>query len=139
MNGRLREVGGKSRTIETDPPTAYASLVRRDNIRGVIRHMHGGRYGQDTIDRMETFFENWTKASPLIFVNYEALYDHLKDIADALGVHFRRFPARRPRKSCAAEDVPERLLRLRERFDALPEFFVNDSARELSSHLNLDI
>lgn len=30
-----------------DPPTAYAPLVRRDNIRGVTRHMHSGQHGQD--------------------------------------------------------------------------------------------
>ena len=44
---------------------------------------------------MELFFESWTKASPLVFVKYEALYDHLKDISEALGVHFRRFPPHR--------------------------------------------
>jgi hypothetical protein len=99
----------------TDPQTAYASLVRRDNIRGVTRHMHGGQYGQDT---------HWTKASPLVFVKYEALYDHLKDISDALGVHFRRFPPHRPRKSHPADDELEKLLVLREHFEALPSFFV---------------
>jgi hypothetical protein len=67
---------------------------------------------------MELFFENWTKASPLVFVKYEALYDHLKDISEALGVHFRRFPPHRPRKSHPPGAVPERLLRLRERFEA---------------------
>jgi hypothetical protein len=57
-------------------------------------------------------------------VKYEALYDHLKDISETLGVHFRRFPPNRPRKSHPAEDVPERLLKLRESFDAFPSFFV---------------
>jgi hypothetical protein len=47
--------------------TANASLIRRDNIRGVTRHMHGGQYGQDAIEGMEVFFENWTKTSPLVF------------------------------------------------------------------------
>lgn len=110
--------------LMADPPTAYASLVRRDNIRGVTRHMHGGQYGQDTVEGMELFFEHWTNASPLVFVKYEALYDHLKDISEALGVHFRRFPPHRPRKSHPAENVPGRLLALRENFEALPSFFV---------------
>jgi hypothetical protein len=110
--------------LMADPPTAYASLVRRDNIRGVTRHMHGGQYGQDTIEGMEAFFDHWTQASPLVFVKYEALYDHLSDIAAALGVHFRRFPSYRPRKSHPPDGVPERLLALRERFDALPNLFV---------------
>src|SRR5262245_26396526 len=112
--------------LMADPPTAYASLVRRDNIRGVTRHMHGGQYGQDTIEGMELFFEHWTKASPLVFVKYEALYDHLKDISEAIGVNFRRFPPHRQRKSHPAEDVPERLLVLRERFEALPGFSSRD-------------
>lgn len=110
--------------LMADPPTAYASLVRRDNIRGVTRHMHGGQYGQDTIEGMETFFEHWTKASSLVFVKYESLYDHLKDISKALGVRFRRFPRHRPRKSHPAEHVPEGLFALREQLNALPEFFV---------------
>jgi hypothetical protein len=114
--------------LMADPPTAYASLVRRDNIRGVTRHMHGGQYGQLTIEGMETFFEHWTKASPLVFVKYEALYDRLKDISEALGVHFRRFPPHRPRKSRSAEDVPERLIALRSSFDALPEFYVRGAS-----------
>jgi hypothetical protein len=109
----------------SDPPTAYASLVRRDNIRGVTRHMHGGQYGQDTIEGMELFFEHWTQARPLVFVKYEALYDHLKDISKALGVHFRRFPPHRPRKSHSPEDIPERLLELRQKFEALPDLFVH--------------
>ena len=86
--------------------------------------MHGGQYGQDTIEGMETFFEHWTQAWPLVFVKYEALYDHLPDIAKALSVHFRKFPPHRPRKSLPPEDVPERLLKLRERFNSLPNFFV---------------
>jgi hypothetical protein len=85
--------------------------------------MHGGQYGQDTIEGMELLFEHWTKASPLVFVNYEALYDHLKDIAEALDVDFRGFPPHRPRKSVPAENVPERLLTLKHRFDALPSFY----------------
>lgn len=116
--------------LMADPPTAYASLVRRDNIRGVTRHMHGGQYGQDTIKGMELFFESWTKASPLVFVKYEALYDHLEDISEVLGVHFRRFPPHRPRKSHSLENVPERLLKLRERFEELPEFYVKGSHNE---------
>lgn len=110
--------------LMADPPTAYASLVRRDNIRGVTRHMHGGQYGQDAIEGMEEFFEHWTNASPLVFVKYEALYDHLKDISEALGVNFRRFPPHRPRKSVPAENVDVRLLVLRERYRQLPEFLV---------------
>jgi hypothetical protein len=86
--------------------------------------MHGGQYGQCTVDGMEAFFDHWTKASPPLFVKYEALYDHLPDIAAALGVHFRRFPPHRPRKSHPPEDTSERLLELRERFNALPEFLV---------------
>jgi hypothetical protein len=124
--------------LMADPPTAYASLVRRDNIRGVTRHMHGGQYGQDTIEGMELFFDHWTNASLLVFVKYEALYDHLKDISDALGVHFRRFPPNRPRKSHPAEDVPVTLLKLRQRFEALPEFYVNESAPAVSSSPTLD-
>jgi hypothetical protein len=116
--------------LMADPPTAYASLVRRDNIRGVTRHMHGGQYGQDTIAGMELFFEHWTKVSPLVFVKYEALYDHLKDISEALGLHFRRFPPHRPRKSHPADGVPEKLLVLREHFEALPSFFVRTSANQ---------
>jgi hypothetical protein len=112
--------------LMADPPTAYASLVRRDNIRGVTRHMHGGQYGQDTIEGMELFFEHWTKASPLVFVKYEALYDHLKDISAALGVHFRRFPPHRPRKSRLSECVPETLIKLRMQYEALPEFFTRE-------------
>jgi hypothetical protein len=38
-----------------DPPTAYGSLVRRDNIRGVTRHMNGGQYGQYTVKGMGPF------------------------------------------------------------------------------------
>ena len=87
-----------------DPPTAYASLVRRDNSRRITRHMHGGQYGQCTIEGMETFFEDWTRARPLVCVMYKALYDHLPDIAAALGVHFRRFPPHRPRKLHPAPD-----------------------------------
>ncbi len=87
--------------------------------------MHGGQYGQDTIEGMELFFKHWTKASPLVFVKYEALYDHLKDISEALGVHFRRFPPHRPRKSLSTEQPPERLLTLRNRFRDLPDFFVH--------------
>ena len=56
--------------------TAYASMVLLDNIRGVTRHLHGGQYGQDTIEGMEQFFEHWTKACPLVFVKY--------DVTDAL-------------------------------------------------------
>jgi hypothetical protein len=62
----------------------------------------------------------------LVFVKYETLHDHLPDIAAALGVHFRRFPPHRPRKSHPPEDVPERLLALRTQFDALPRFFVRN-------------
>ncbi len=112
--------------LMADPPTAYASLVRRDNIRGVTRHMHGGQYGQDAIAGMEAFFEHWTTARPLVFVKYEALYDHLKDIADVLGMSLDRFPKRRPRKSFPGELVDQRLVELRKRFDALPEFFFKD-------------
>lgn len=107
-----------------DPPTAYASLVRRDNIRGVTRHMHGGQYGQVTIEGMEEFFENWTKASPLIFCKYEALHDHLGDIGAALGVSFEGFPKRKQRKSRPTDAVDRRLLALRQRFNDLPDFFV---------------
>jgi hypothetical protein len=110
--------------LMADPPTAYASLVRRDNIRSVSRHMHGGQYGQDAVEGMETFFEHWTKASPLVFVKYEALYDHLKDISEALGVNFRVFPPRRPRKSQTGNYVPEKLLKLRERFEEFPDYYV---------------
>jgi hypothetical protein len=74
---------------------------------------------------METFFEHWIKATPLVFVKYEALYDHLKDISEAIGAHFRRFPPHRPRKSHPPE-VPERLLALRERFEELPSLFVRN-------------
>jgi hypothetical protein len=87
--------------------------------------MHGGQYGQDTIEGMEVYFEHWTKARPLVFVKYEAIYDHLRDIADALGVNFRRFPPHRPRKSYPPGDLPERLLALRNRFAVLPDFFVH--------------
>ena len=52
------------------------------------------------------------------------LHDRLKDICEALGVHFRRFPPHRPRKSHSIESVPERLLTLRANFEALPSFFV---------------
>jgi len=83
------------------PPTACVSLARRDNIGGVTRHMHGGQLGQDTIEGMELFFEHWTKASSLVFVQYEAFYDHLKDNSEALGVHFRRFPQHRVTKISA--------------------------------------
>jgi hypothetical protein len=110
--------------LMADPPTAYASLVRRDNIRGVTRHMHGGQYGQDTVEGMEQFFENWTKASPLVFVKYEALYEHLNDIGEALQISFGGFAKKRDRKSKPAEVIHERLLVLREQFDQLPDFFV---------------
>lgn len=102
--------------------------IRRDNIRGVTHHMHDGQYGQDTIEGMETFFEHWTKATPLVFVKYEALHDHLKNITEVLGVHFRRFPTHRPPKSHPPEDLPERLLVLRRQFDSSPTFsFVADA------------
>ena len=104
--------------LMADPPTAYASLIRRDNIRGVTRHMHGGQYEQDTIEGMETFFEIWTTASRLVIVKYEALYDHLKDVSAVLGVHFRRFPPHRPRKSYPADGVSDRLLVLRTKLAA---------------------
>lgn len=86
--------------------------------------MHGGQYGLDTIEGTELFFEHWTNASPLVFVKYEALYDHLSDIAAALGVNFRRFPPHRRRKSHPPEDVPERLLELQRKFASIPSFFV---------------
>jgi hypothetical protein len=110
--------------LTADSSAAYASLVRRDIIRRVTRHKHGGQYGQDTIEGIEAFFDHWTAANSLVFVKYEALHNHLPDIAKALGVHFRRFPPHRPRKSHPAEDVPKRLLALRTSFDALPSFFV---------------
>jgi hypothetical protein len=90
-----------------DPPTAYASLILRDNIRGVTRHTHGGQYGHCTVEGMEAFFDHWTAANPLVFVKYEALFDHLRDITDALGVNFRRFPPHRRRWSL----LPRRCVR----------------------------
>jgi hypothetical protein len=56
-----------------DSPTAYASLIRRDNIRGFARHTHGGQDGQCTVKGMEAFFDNWTLSSLLLVVKYEVL------------------------------------------------------------------
>ena len=77
---------------------------------------------------MVAFFENWTNASPLIFCKYEALHEHLADISKALGVSFEGFPKRKQRKSRPTESVDPRLVTLQQRFNDLPEFFVNNSS-----------
>ena len=69
--------------------------------------------GRTTIDGMD-YLRSLDDSQPLVFVKYEALYDHLKDISLALCVDIRRFPPQWPRKLQPTEDVPERLVVLRE-------------------------
>lgn len=128
------DLGVPRLVLLADPPTAHASLVRRSNIRGVTRHLHGGQYGQECVAGMVAFFDRWTAAppaiggdgtlQPVVICKYEALHANLEKIATAIGVHFRRFPKPRPRKSVPAETIDPRLLALRERFCALPDLVV---------------
>jgi hypothetical protein len=60
---------------------------------------------------------------PLIFVNYEAMCDHLEEHFGCARPHFRRCPPHRPRKSHPPEGVSEKLLVLRKEFGALQSFF----------------
>lgn len=110
--------------LMADPPTAAASVRRRGLLENVTRHLHGGQFGQEQAAGMVEFFNRWTVAKPLVFCKYEVLYDHLGDIADALTVNCDGFPMRRDRRTQLTDDADPRLLALRQRFDALPEFFV---------------
>ena len=56
------DLGVPRLVLMADPPTAYASCLRRDNWRGVTRNLHGGQYGRDQIDGMVEFFDRWTVA-----------------------------------------------------------------------------
>jgi hypothetical protein len=118
------ELGLPRLCLLADPATAYASVVRRNLAEGVSRNLHGGQYGRDLVEGMEHFFTHWTAASPLIFVKYEALYDHLGDLGSILGVKMDGFPPRRERQTAPVECDDERLLRLRAHWAQLPEMMV---------------
>ena len=57
-------------------PTAYDSLVRRDIIRRVPRHMQSGRYWQDTIEGGEPSSNNDSRLE--LFLATDEIFANLR-------------------------------------------------------------
>jgi hypothetical protein len=115
--------------LMADPLLAYSSVWRRGLQENVTRHMHGGQYGQDHATGMECFFDLWTKASPIIFCKYEAVFDRFNEICRLLEIPRRGFPHKKARRSEVVKEADGnyRLHVLRERFLELPDFIVREA------------
>lgn len=98
--------------------------------------------------RMEQHFDNWVNAKtdyPILFVRYETMWQHLREIFHFMGLPesaLAKFPPRE-RRGSSWEHEPEEVRvklanmygRLREKIDAVPDIWAGGNNQSSASHL----